>query len=129
MSAGLTAAGLVLLGTGHGLIVLMVAMGVLGVPHGLTFPLALALVADATPVADLPRANATLLGSTNLVSVIVPLVLGAIVPAVGYRGMMLAILVPVAAFSAVQLAVGSNAAAARPGGPVPPGRPHGRPAG
>ncbi len=114
VSAGLTAAGLVLLGTGHGLIVLMVAMGVLGVPHGLTFPLALALVADATPVADLPRANATLLGSTNLVSVIVPVVLGAIVPAVGYRGMMLAILGPVAAFSLVQLAVGSKAAAARP---------------
>ncbi len=129
VSAGLTAAGLVLLGTGHGLIVLMVATGVLGVPHGLTFPLALALVADATPVADLPRANATLLGSTNLVSVIVPVVLGAVVPAMGYRGMMLAILVPVAAFSVVQLAVGSNAAAARPGGPVPPGRPHGRPAG
>lgn len=104
-SAALTAAGLVLLGTGHGLVLLLVAMGVLGVPHGLTFPLALALVAEATPVDALPRANATLLGSTNLSSVVVPLALGAIVPAVGYQGMMLAVLVPVAAFSLVQLAV------------------------
>ncbi len=123
VSAGLTGAGLVLLGTVHGLVVLIVAMGVLGVPHGLTFPLALALVADATSIADLPRANATLLGSTNLVSVIVPVVLGALVPAFGYRGVMLALLVPVAVFSAVQLAVGSKVGAARPG------RSHGRPVG
>ncbi len=104
-SAGLTAAGLVLLGTGHGLALLLVAMGVLGVPHGFTFPLALALVAEATPVDALPRANATLLGSTTLSSVVVPLALGAIAPAVGYQGMMLAVLVPVAGFSLVQLAV------------------------
>lgn len=104
-SAALTATGLVLLGTGHGLVLLLVAMGVLGVPHGLTFPLALALVAEATPVDALPRANATLLGSTNLSSVAVPLALGAIVPTVGYQGMMLAVLLPVGAFALVQLAM------------------------
>ncbi len=95
-AASLTAAGLLLLGLGHGLVLLLVAMGVLGIPHGLTFPLALAMAADSTDLAGLPRANATLLGSTNLAAVIVPLVLGAIVPAVGYRGIALVLLAPVA---------------------------------
>lgn len=101
LSAGLTLAGLVLLGLGHGAGALFVAMGLLGIPHGLTFPLALALVAEATPVAKLPRANATLLGSANVTGVVVPLVLGGIIPAVGYRGMTLALLAPVAVFSAL----------------------------
>lgn len=90
-----TGAGLLLLGLGHGLVLLLVAMGVLGIPHGLTFPLALAMAADSTDLDGLPRANATLLGSTNLAAVIVPLILGAIVPAVGYRGMVLVLLAPV----------------------------------
>lgn|GEM_PF-1272015 len=100
-AAILTATGLLLLGLGHGLVLLLVAMGVLGIPHGLTFPLALAMTADSTDLAGLPRANATLLGSTNLAAVIVPLVLGAIVPVVGYRGIALVLLAPVAVCSAL----------------------------
>lgn len=105
LSAGLTASGLALLGTGHGLLGLLVAMGILGIPHGLTFPLALAMVADATSASDLPRANATLLGSTNLTAVIVPLVLGSIVPAVGYQNMILVLLGPVALFAFMQFSL------------------------
>jgi DHA1 family multidrug resistance protein-like MFS transporter len=96
-----TAAGLAVLGLGHGLVVLLVAMAVLGIPHGLTFPLALALVAESTDAASLPRANATLLGSTNLTTVAVPPVLGAVIPVVGYQGMALLLGVPVAGFAAV----------------------------
>ncbi len=94
-AATFTATGLLLLGLGHGLVLLLVAMGVLGIPHGITFPLALAMAADSTDFAGLPRANAALLGSTTLAVVIVPLVLGAIVPAVGYQGMALVLLAPV----------------------------------
>ncbi|MHB8246519.1 MAG: MFS transporter [Acidimicrobiales bacterium] len=108
LSAALTVGGLLLLGLGHGVLALFVAMGLLGIPHGLSFPLALALVADATPIADLPRANATLLGSTNLVSVIVPLALGAIIPAIGYQAMTLVMLIPVVMFGLVQLGMGKR---------------------
>ncbi len=101
----MTIAGLLLLGLGHGAWALFFAMGLLGVPHGLTFPLALALVADATPVTALPRANATLLGSTNITAVIVPLILGGLIPAIGYQDMTLVMLGPVLAFSAVHLAL------------------------
>ncbi len=100
-SAALTATGLTLLGIGHGFAVLLLSMGVLGIPHGLTFPLALATAAESTDMDGLPRANATLLGSTNLVTVIVPLALGAIIPVVGYRGMALSLLAPVAVCGAL----------------------------
>lgn len=101
LSAALTGAGLALLGTGHGLLVLLVAMAILGIPHGLTFPLVLALVASSTTPAGLPRANATLLAASNLTGILVPVILGSLVTLVGYRSMVLLILVPVAGFAAL----------------------------
>lgn len=103
-SAALTAGGLVLLGTGHGLGVLLVAMAVLGLPHGMTFPLALALVADSTDDDRTPRANAALIGSSNLSTVFVPSVLGVIIPVTGYQGMALLLDVPVALFAGLLFA-------------------------
>ncbi|MHB1504425.1 MAG: MFS transporter [Acidimicrobiales bacterium] len=101
VSGAMTVTGLVLLGVGHGLPLLLVAMAVLGLPHGFTFPLALALVAEAAPPGGLTRANAVLLGASNLTGVIAPVVLGALVQPAGYRGMVLLILVPVVAFGAL----------------------------
>lgn len=101
LSGALTAAGLALLGTGHGLAMLLVAMAILGVPHGLTFPLVLALVASSASPAELPRANAALLATGNLTAVLVPVILGSLVTLVGYRSMVLLILVPVAVCAAL----------------------------
>lgn len=99
LSVGLTIFGIALLGLGNGLGALLIAMGTLGIPHGLTFPLSLTLVAEASTPEQLARANATLLGSTNLLGVVVPLILGAVIPWLGYQGMVLVILIPVAAFT------------------------------
>lgn len=101
LSALLTAGGIMALGTGHGLVVFFVAMGILGVPHGLTFPLSLALVADSMSGAELPRANANLLAASNVATIVVPPVLGGLVPFFGYRGMTLFILVPLGLFTAL----------------------------
>ncbi len=101
VSGAMTVTGLVLLGVGNGLPLLLVAMAVLGLPHGFTFPLALALVAEAAPPGGLTRANAVLLGASNLTGVIAPVVLGALVQPAGYRGMVLLILVPVVVFGAL----------------------------
>lgn len=103
VSAGLTTAGLVVLGVGHGLALFLVAMAVLGVPHGTIFPVALALVADSTPTASLPRANADLLGASNLTGIVIPPVLGILIPTFGYQGTTLLILIPVVAFTAMLL--------------------------
>jgi DHA1 family multidrug resistance protein-like MFS transporter len=98
-SAGMTLFGLLLLGTVHGLVLLLFAMAVLGLPHGLSFPLALGLVSESTDDSQLPRANAALIGTTNLSTVMVPTILGAVIPAVGYRAMVLLLTVPVAIFT------------------------------
>ena len=101
LAAGLTASGIALLGLGNGLGLLLLAMGVLGIPHGLTFPLVLSLVAESCPGEALARANATLMAVTNLTTIAVPFVLGTLVPALGYGGMVLTMLLPVAVFAAL----------------------------
>jgi len=101
LSALLTAVGIVLLGTGHGLGLFFVAMAILGLPHGMTFPLSLALVADSVSGAELPRANANLLAVSNVATIAVPPILGALVPSFGYGGMTLFILFPLGIFTAL----------------------------
>jgi DHA1 family multidrug resistance protein-like MFS transporter len=101
MGAGaLTLAGLVLLATGHGFGLLLVAMGILGLPHGLTFPIVLAQVAASAGPQGLARANAALLAVSNSTSIVVPALLGLIIPVTGYRGMTLLLLLPVIGFGA-----------------------------
>lgn len=96
----LTVGGLALLATGHGLGLLLVAMGILGLPHGLTFPIVLAQVAASAGPDGLARANAALLAVSNSTSIVVPAVLGLIIPVTGYRGMALLLLLPVVGFGA-----------------------------
>ncbi|MHB1615240.1 MAG: MFS transporter [Actinomycetes bacterium] len=101
-SAVLTLAGVGVLASGgagrvHGTLALFLAMGLLGVPHGTTYPVSLALVAQAVPLAMLARANSMLAAATNLVGVTGPVVLGALIEQVGYRGMMLLVGLPVLA--------------------------------
>jgi len=95
----LSVAGLLLLALGHGVIELMVAMALLGIPHGVIFPVVLSLVASSTTPAELPKANAVLLGGTSLTSVVMPAVLGAIIAGLGYRDMVLFLLVPIVVIS------------------------------
>lgn len=99
LSAAATVAGLAILAVGRDPALLLVAMAVLGVPHGLTFPVALALSADGVPHAELAWANAALMSVNSLAAVVTPGILGAIAAAVGYRDMVAACLVPVLAFT------------------------------
>lgn len=109
VAAALTATGMVLVSLGGPPLVLFIAMVMLGVPHGITFPLALALTAESAPEDQLAASNAALFASTNVVAVAAPAVLGAVAAAAGYRAMAALVLVPVAVFSALLLAQGSSA--------------------
>lgn len=100
-SAATTLLGLLLLVVGHGFPTLLVAMGVLGLPHGVTFPIVLAQVAESSPRAGLARANASLLAVSNSTTILVPAVLGALIPATGYRGMALLLIAPVVLFASL----------------------------
>ncbi|MHB1526832.1 MAG: MFS transporter [Candidatus Dormibacteria bacterium] len=100
-SGVITVAGLVLLATGHGFAILLLAMGILGLPHGFTFPIVLAQVADSAAPEGLATANAALLAVGNSTSIVVPAVLGLLIPVTGYRGMGLLLVAPVVVFGAL----------------------------
>ncbi len=96
LAAIATLSGIVMLGFGHGLVLLVVAMAVLGIPHGLVYPVSLSLVARGTSSPDLPKANAVLFAATSSVSLVIPLVLGVVATYLGYRDMSLLMFIPVA---------------------------------
>jgi MFS family permease len=90
-----TLCGLALLTLGHGTGLFMVALAVLGAPHGVTYPLALGLVSDAVPVEELSRANAGFQAVSNLISVVVPFVFGLVIDQFGDRAVLLCAAIPV----------------------------------
>ncbi len=94
LSGVLTLAGIAIIATGHSFAFFLIGMAVIGVPHGIIFPLGLSLLADSLAPEELPRANSTLIGASNLVSVAVPPLLGEIAVAYGYEPMMLSIDAP-----------------------------------
>lgn len=91
----LTALGVLLLAVSHSLVGFLVGMALLGIPHGLLFPISLASLADSLPEHALPRANSLLMGSTNVVGIAAPPILGVVAAASGYATMLLVVLVPV----------------------------------
>ncbi len=99
--AVLTGAGVSLLGLGHTDAELFVALAMLGLPHGLVYPLALGLVAEETPPELLSRANAALAAWTAAVTIPLPAVLGAIAATAGFRAMFLLLLVPIVGVGAL----------------------------
>ena len=107
----LTLVGIVLLALGHSEAVLLCAMGVLGVPHGLTFPLTLGLVAEDRPQAELASVNAHLSASVQVVNLGLPLLLGVGIDAIGYRTMFLVLAAPVIVAGIFQQLAGRQLAA------------------
>jgi cyanate permease len=78
-------------------------MAMLGVPHGVIFPLALSLVASSAHEGHLAAANAGMFATVSLVSAITPALLGAVAATSGYHLMIAAVLAPVLVFSALFL--------------------------
>lgn len=111
----LTAAGLLLLAVGGPPADFFAAMALLGVPHGVIFPLALSLVASSSHHDQLGAANAGFFATTNLVTAVTPAILGVIASVSGYRVMSAATLVPVALFAMLLLAQGRARPAPDPG--------------
>ncbi|MHB8188917.1 MAG: MFS transporter [Ferrimicrobium sp.] len=94
-SGGLTIIGLILIGTGHTFGYFVLAMAILGVPHGAIFPIALALMTERLKPAALPKANSLLIGASNIVGIAVPATLGKVAEVIGYQPMVLTMLIPV----------------------------------
>ncbi len=100
----LTIAGLSLLVMGGPAAVFFAAMALLGVPHGVIFPLALSLVASSARDGQLAAANAGLFATVSLVSAVAPALLGMLAGAFNYQIMTAAVLGPVLLFTMLLLA-------------------------
>ena len=105
LSAFLMLAGMAALGLGSGLVYFFVVMAILGMPHGLLFPLTIGLIARGTSASDLPRANAVLFTSINFVSVLFPILIGFSLQEIGYRFSLFWILLVVAGLSYMLLRI------------------------
>ena len=99
LCVALTLVGLGLLGGGRGVVVFVVALAILGVPHGLTYPLA--LVAETVPRDDLARENAGFTAVSGTINVVAPLVLGLVIDNLGGRTMLLCTAIPVLGLAVV----------------------------
>jgi len=89
-----TLCGIALLALGHSLAPFLVALAILGAPHGLCYPLALGLVSDAVELADLARANAGFQAVSSLINVIAPLVFGLVLDHLGDRAVLISAAIP-----------------------------------
>jgi DHA1 family multidrug resistance protein-like MFS transporter len=103
MSSILTIIGVVMLATTHGVALFMISMAILGIPHGVTYPVSLALLAKWTSPETRTRANAALSSVTSFVGVLLPLVLGLIAARFGYQTMIMVVLLPVLTLSVTVL--------------------------
>lgn len=95
----LTLTGLALLAIGSGPITFFGALAILGVPHGLTFPLALGLVAESVPTEELGQANASFTAVSSTINVVAPIALGLAIDHLGSRAMLGCAMVPVVLLS------------------------------
>ncbi|SHE90584.1 Fucose permease [Ferrithrix thermotolerans DSM 19514] len=102
-SSMLTIVGVVMLATTHGVALFMISMAILGIPHGVTYPVSLALLAKWTSPETRTRANAALSSVTSFVGVLLPLVLGLIAARFGYQTMIMVVLLPVLTLSVTVL--------------------------
>jgi len=101
VSASATVAGIAVLSSVPGIAAFFVGMAILGMPHGLTFPLSSSILAEATPSRDLARANGRLVAFSNVMTVVVPFACGWLAENVGYRMMFLLLEIPVGGFALV----------------------------
>ncbi len=101
VAAGLTIIGVATFAGGSTVAVYFVALAILGVPHGLTYPISLGLIAEETPGELLAHANASFYGWTSAASVSFPALLGVLGGWVGLRPMLAIILLPVLMMTAI----------------------------
>ncbi|GAC1449630.1 MAG: MFS transporter [Ktedonobacterales bacterium] len=85
LSLVLTIAGLLTLGLTQGAIAGTLAFILLGVPHGLTYPVATSLIADSVSGEELGFANSLFGSAGGVVGLIVPLLAGVLITRVGYH--------------------------------------------
>lgn len=102
IAIALTIGGLLLLSLTHTFLLFVVAFALLGVPHGITYPISTMLIAESVVHEDLGFANSLFSSSTGVISVVIPIVVGLITPMLGFRIMFLLVTGSVCLLAMVQ---------------------------
>ncbi|NNN22692.1 MAG: MFS transporter [Acidimicrobiales bacterium] len=87
--------GLVVFATLPGMAGIILGLILLGIPHGILYPVTLGVLAEVTPAKDLAKQNSRLAAVANTVPLVVPVVFGQMVRYWGFKGSYLALSVPV----------------------------------
>lgn len=95
--------GLTIMSMGRTVAVFFLAMIILGIGHGLMFPLAISLVAKETLPENVARANAALFTATSAATATAPIFVGVLWKFMGYRPTLLAVAIIVLALGASNL--------------------------
>lgn len=98
-AAILTILGVVIVGLAGSSLWFVVAMGLLGIPHGLTYPLALNLLNESATPDQLAKGNSILSATTGLISLTGPFVIGLLSASFGISTMFLLMALPTIGFS------------------------------
>lgn len=85
----LTICGLLLLSISHTLLLFVLALALLGIPHGITYPISTMLIAEGVSRDDLSFANSLFTSSVGVAGVVIPIIVGLLTPAIGFRPVFL----------------------------------------
>ena len=98
-SSSLSIIAIIIFATGSSPLELFLAFALLGVPHGLVYPISLNLARNSVCEAELDRANSLLSAAAGSANIISPFVLGYFADFFGLRWMIILVLIPTIAFA------------------------------
>ncbi len=99
LSSSLSIIAIIIFATGSSPLELFLAFALLGVPHGLVYPISLNLARNSVCEAELDRANSLLSAAAGSANIISPFVLGYFADFFGLRWMIILVLIPTIAFA------------------------------
>jgi len=98
ISAILTASGVMLLAYPLNFFAVIIAMALLGIPHGAIFPMSTIIISRGTDVSERNAVNSYFVAFGNIIVIIVPPIFGFLVQYLGYRILIASLVLPVLLF-------------------------------
>ena len=98
ISALLTASGVMLLAYPLNFFAVIIAMALLGIPHGSIFPMSTIIISRGTDVSERNAVNSYFVAFGNIIVILVPPIFGFLVQYLGYRILIASLAIPVLLF-------------------------------
>ncbi len=89
LAVALTIGAILLLSLTHTFLLFALALALLGVPHGITYPISAMLIAESVVREDLGFANSLFVSVIGTAGILIPIVVGLLMPALDFRTVFL----------------------------------------